>query len=92
MKRVAIVLAILAFSCERGGATAGGEKPFTEPYDLFKVYTREATLPAGSTFRVGIFDGAAVCQEVADMYNEKPSIRAAQAQLNFYCRPTETKR
>lgn len=51
---------------------------------LWKTYKNNKIFESGSRFRVGELDNYEICQEVADMYNIKPSVLAANA-LVFSC-------
>jgi hypothetical protein len=82
MKRLlaAIVLvAVTACSAEEACNDKGA-------VELLKTYGQTiGDIQAGTTFRQASLDNFAVCQEIAEMYNAKPSVQQAPAQLRFFC-------
>jgi len=96
---VVAMLAACAPSGDSGGGNACPPCPTCDVRDsvaaldahsprfLWKVYVREERglgLPAGSRFFVAELGSVEVCEEIAGMYNAKPSLVAAGV-LRFQC-------
>ena len=82
----------LAYALRQCRRLADPECPECEPVHraaLWKVYIRGFPgFPVGTRFLTAEFDGMALCEEIAAMYNTKPSVVAAGA-LRFQCEPPQ---
>ena len=96
MQRTVILAMTLLAACTSPTESPTGpgcpECPECEPVHraaLWKVYIRGFPgFPVGTRFLTAEFDGMALCEEIAAMYNTKPSVVAAGA-LRFQCEPPQ---